>query len=712
MDGDGGGLTDQQEPVEFTVRSGVPLPLGVTRRGDGFNFTIFSRNGTLVWLELYDEPSAGTPTHRFRLDPDRHRSGDVWHIWIGGVEPGQLYGYRIDGPYAPLRGHRFNPNKLLLDPRATAISAIDNWDYALGVGYDPTSPLEDLSFSTVDNAAVCPKCVVTDDVFDWEGDRLLRLPWSDMVIYETHVRGLTIHPSSLVADPGTYAGVIEKIPYLQELGITAVELLPVQEFNEQGIARINPLTGVPLRDYWGYDPTVFTAPMSLYSSLGTSGGQVTAFKQMVKALHAAGIEVIIDIVLNHTAEGNQLGPTFNGRGIDNTVFYILDKDNPRYYRDFTGTGNTVKADRPLVRDYLLDGLRYWVSEMHVDGFRFDLAAVLGRDELGHVLPDPPLLERIADDIVLRDAKLIAEAWDAAGAYQLGEFATGRWAEWNGRFRDDVRQFWRGDQTMRGEFASRLAGSADIFGPSERGPQASINYVTSHDGFTLNDLVSYERKHNEANGEFNRDGPFENYAFNYGVEGPTEIPSIEIVRRRQIKNFLLTLFVARGAPMLLGGDEFRRTQLGNNNAYCQDNEISWYNWEYAERNEEIVRFTRNMIAMRREFPVLSKNEFYTEDEIAWFGPEGRPPQWGDPTMRSLACMITGGEGPPLFMIFNPFHKELSFILAPPPGDRRWYRKVDTTLTMPDDFRETGDAEYLVEQRFYLAGGRSSVILVAR
>lgn len=701
-------------PEPFPVRRGRPLPRGVTPIGDGYNFSLFSRHGTWVWLELYDEPDAGTPTHRFELDPRQHRTGDIWHIWIGGVKPGQLYAYRIDGPYRPLQGHRYNPYKLLLDPRATAVTHLGGWDFGVAVGYDPTSPLEDLSFSTVDSAPVTPKCVITHSTFDWGDDRLLKRPWSETIIYETHVRGLTIHPSAQAAHPGTYAGLIEKIPYFQDLGITAVELLPVQEFNENEVPRVNPLTGEPLRQYWGYNPTALLAPNGWYSSSGTLGQQIEEFKSMVKALHAAGIEVIVDIVLNHTAEGNRFGPTFNGRGVDNLIFYMLE-DNPRFYRDFTGTGNTVNANQPVIRDFILDGLRYWVAEMHVDGFRFDLASVLGRDEDGNILPDPPLLERIAEDPVLRDVKLIAEAWDAAGAFQVGRFYGERWADWNAQYRDQVRRYWRGDPGMKGIFATRLAGSADLFARSGRGPEASINYVTSHDGFTLNDLVSYGRKHNEANGEFNLDGAYENYSANYGIEGPTDIPRIEIVRRRQIKNFLLTLFVSRGVPMLLGGDEFRRTQYGNNNAYCQDNEISWYNWEYLERYREIYRFTRAMIRLRREHPVLRREAFYTEAEIRWFGPEGHSPDWGDPTKHRLACLITGEDGRTIYLMFNPDPLGREFIVPPPPPGQQWYLKVDTARPAPDDFYEPGTEELLFlgqRQRFYPVAMRSSVLLVAK
>ncbi len=503
---------------------------------------------------------------------------------------GQLYGYRIEGPYQPEEGHRFNPHKLLLDPYARAIAGVKDWDFSAARGYDSSSRLADLSISTVDNAGTTPKCIVTRDDFDWEMDSPPKHSASDTVIYETHVRGFTIHPSSGVAHPGTFAGLIEKIPYLQDLGVTAIELMPVLEFNENESQRLNPITGEKLKNYWGYNPVAFFAPKQSYSFEGSHWRQTVEFREMVKAFHRAGIEVILDIVLNHTAEGDELGPTICLRGIENSIFYML-QENCRYYKDFTGVGNTLNANHPVVREFVTSVLRYWVMHMHVDGFRFDLASVLGRDEHGNILRDAPLLEGIAEDPILRDVKIIAEAWDAGGAYQVGDFSTKRWTEWNGRFRDDVRRFWIGDAGMIGSFASRICGSSDLYRSSGKGPASSLNFVTCHDGFTLNDLVSYKQKHNYENGEFSRDGTDANYSDNCGVEGPSEDPAVEGMRNRLIKNFLLTLFISRGVPMLLGGDEFRRTQRGNNNAYCQDNEVSWFDWSLLEKHKEIHRFTR-------------------------------------------------------------------------------------------------------------------------
>jgi glycogen operon protein len=691
------------------VRAGSPLPLGAHREENGANFAIFSRHATGVQLEFFDRPGDGEPARAIELDPVTNRTGDVWHVWVRDIEPGQLYGYRIEGPYEPAEGHRFNPNKLLLDPLAEAVTYHEDWNFGPALGYDPDADEEDLSFSERDDAAAMPKSVFAPDIFNWDGDEPLKRPLAETVIYETHVRGFTNHPSSGVDDPGTYRGLIEKIPYLQELGVTAVELMPVQEFNENEIDRVNPETGEPLKNYWGYNPVAFLAPESRYSSRGTVGQQILEFKEMVKALHEAGIEVILDVVLNHTAEGNHRGPTLSLRGVDNTIYYLLEEDR-RYYTDYTGTGNTIKADHPVVRDFILNTLRHWVVNMHVDGFRFDLASVLGRDEEGHLLADPPLLERIAEDPVLREAKLIAEAWDAGGAYQVGSFAERRWAEWNGRYRDQVRRFWRGDAGMVGAFATRIAGSADLYQGSGKGPTESINYVTAHDGFTLNDLVSYDRKHNQANGEENRDGTDANYSRNYGAEGETDDEEIQAVRRRQIKNFLLTLFVSRGVPMLFGGDEFRRTQRGNNNAYCQDNEISWFDWTLLEEHREIYDFTQGMIAFRQAHPVLRKAAFYTQDDIRWYNPQGETPAWDAPQERRLACLIFGNEAD-LYLMFNASTEAAIFALPDPPGGQQWRVAVDTSAPAPDDLFAPGEEKSLEDPSTYGMGPRASAILVA-
>ena len=676
-------------PEESEIQSGNPLPIGGThQQGDGVNFVLFSRHATRVRLELYQYPDDSSPARIIDLDPVRHRTGDVWHVWVRGIPPGQLYGYRIEGPYLPEEGHRFNSHKLLLDPYARAIAGVENWDFLAAHGYDSSSALTDLSFSTVDNAATTPKCIFTHDHFDWEMDQPPKHSASATVIYETHVRGFTIHSSSGVAHPGTFAGLIEKIPYLQDLGVTAIELMPVLEFNENETNRLNPITGTKLKNYWGYNPVALFAPKQSYRIGGPHGQQIEEFREMVKAFHRAGIEVILDIVLNHRAENNELGPTISLRGIENSIFYMLRENGRRYYKDFSGVGNTLNANHPVVREFVRNVLRYWVMHMHVDGFRFDLASVLGRDEHGNILRNAPLLEGIAEDPILRNIKIIAEAWDAGGAYQVGCFSTTRWTEWNGRFRDDVRRFWVGDPGMIGPFASRICGSSDLYQSSGKGPASSLNFVTCHDGFTLNDLVSYKQKHNDENGEFSRDGTDANYSDNCGVEGPSQDSGVEGMRIRLMKNFLLTLFISRGVPMLLGGDEFRRTQRGNNNAYCQDNEVSWFDWSLLECYKEIHRFTRGMIAFRRAHPVLRRETFYTDQDIKWFGPNGATPDWADQRQKSLACLIMGQTEPDLLLLFNADTRSVDFSIPALPAGKIWRLAVDTSRTAPDDLFDPG------------------------
>jgi isoamylase len=693
------------------VRVGAPLPLGTYALGEGVNFAFFSRHASRVRLEFFDHPEDATAARVIDLNPACNRTGDVWHVWIEGIRPGQLYAYRVDGPYQPKDGHRFNFNKLLLDSFATAISRLPTWEFGPARGYDPSVPDGDSVGSLVDDAGAMPKCVFTQEHFYWHEDCPPRHPWSKTVIYETHVRGFTIHPSSGVAHPGTYRGLMEKIPYFKELGVTAVELMPVQEFNEHQVTGINPQTGQPLRNYWGYDPVAFFAPKASYSSCGGMGQQKLEFKEMVRAFHGAGLEVFLDVVFNHTAEGNELGPTLCFRGIDNTIFYML-ADDKRSYKDYTGTGNTINANHPVVRDHILTALRYWVMEMHVDGFRFDLAAVLGRGRSGNLLPNPPLLERIAEDPILRDVKIIAEAWDAAGAYEVGSFSECRWAEWNGPYRDDVRRFWRGDNGFLGLFAQRICGSADIYSKSGKGPESSINFVTCHDGFTLHDLVSYRQKHNEANGQNNHDGTSENFAENYGAEGETADGQIESIRKRQIKNFLVTLLISRGVPMLLGGDEFRRTQGGNNNAYCQDNETSWYDWSCLERHGEIFRFTHGMIAFRVAHPILSKEQFYTDAEIHWLGPQGGLPNWADPKEKQFACLIPEDEQRALYLMFNAGADAVDFGLPPLLPGARWHLAVDTSREAPQDLFAAGEEPPWEDPQTYHLSPRSIAILLAR
>jgi glycogen operon protein len=694
------------------VQAGNPLPIGgAHEQGAGVNFVLFSRHATGVRLELYQNPDDSSPTRTIDLDPVRHRTGDVWHVWVRGIPPGQLYGYRVEGPYLPEEGHRFNPNKLLLDPYARAIAGVENWNFLAARGYDSSSSLTDLGFSTIDNAGSTPKSIFTRDDFDWEMDSAPKHSASDTVIYETHVRGFTIHPSSSVAHPGTFAGLIEKIPHLQDLGVTAIELMPVLEFNENESQLLNPITGERLKNYWGYDPVVFFAPKQSYSVGGPPGQQIQEFREMVKAFHRAGIEVILDVVLNHTAEGDELGPTISLRGIENSIFYMLQENGCRYYKNFSGVGNTLNANHPVVREFVRNVLRYWVMHMHVDGFRFDLASILGRDEHGNVLRNAPLLEGIAEDPILRDVQIIAEAWDAGGAYQVGGFSTKRWTEWNGRFRDDVRRFWVGDAGMIGSFASRICGSSDLYQSSGKGPASSLNFVTCHDGFTLNDLVSYKQKHNDENGEYNRDGTDANDSDNCGVEGPSQDPDVEGVRNRLIKNFLLTLFISRGVPMLLGGDEFRRTQRGNNNAYCQDNEANWFDWSLIEKHKEIHRFARGMIAFRRAHIVLRRERFYTDEDIEWFAPNGATPDWADQRQKSIACLIPGLTEPDLFLLFNADTRSVDFSIPSLPAGKFWRLAVDTSRISPDDLFDSGKEPSVPSGIGFRLEPRSSAILLS-
>jgi glycogen operon protein len=704
---------------------GNPLPLGTTVSERGVQFSLFSRHATSVVLQLFSSSRDKESSHEITLDPEINKTGDVWHIFLEGIKTGQLYGYRADGPYRPREGMRFNRNKLLLDPYARAVTGNFNWDLSDARGYDINSPDGDLSFCTIDSAGGAPKCIVLDNTFDWGGDRPLKIPMKDTIIYETHIRGLTCHPRSDVKHPGTFQGLIEKIPYLKELGITAVELLPIQEFDEHEMLHIDLATGKSLTNYWGYSTLSFFAPKGRYCSSGSMGEQVTEFKRMVKALHEAGIEIILDVVFNHTAEGNEAGPTLCFRGLDNTIYYLL-SEGGRRYKNFSGCGNTLNCNHPVVRELILDCLLYWAIEMHVDGFRFDLASILGRDQDGTILENPPLIERIAENPVLRDTKIIAEAWDAGGAYQVGSFP-GRWAEWNSHFRDDIRRFWRGDSGMVPRLATRLAGSSDLYQPSGRAPFHSVNFVTCHDGFTLNDLVTYTVKHNQANGEGNRDGLDENFSCNYGVEGETDDPAISAIRTRQVKNFLATLMLSQGVPMLLGGDEFRRTQKGNNNAYCQNNEISWYNWEFLNTHGETVRFTRELISFRKRHSCLRRTHFFSGQDtncnglpdVSWHGVAIDQPDWNSKS-KALACLIDGSypevgkedADNDLYLIFNAFKKSLSFSLPKLPSGKKWFRVLDTSLPSPDDILPEGREVSLKSKRRYRAAPGSLVVLMSK
>lgn len=674
----------------LAITPGDPWPPGLHECCDGVNVAIFSRHATHIALLLYDDHSSGVaPAKKIDLDERRHRTGDMWHVGLNGNAWDGFYALQADGPDAPADGHRFDNSQVLLDPYAPVLAGGQDWDG--GAGHSR------------------PLCVIANHRFDWQDDAPPRHPWNRTVIYETHVRGLSIHPSSGARHPGQYLGVVEKIPYFKDLGITALELMPVQAFNPLGLDRRNPSTGEPLRDYWGYNPVGLFAPMAGYAAPHEPNAPLTAFKTMVRELHKAGIEIILDVVFNHTGEGSEAGPTLSFRGLDNAIYYMLASDR-RHYLDYTGCGNTLNCNHPVVRGMVIDCLRHWVMHLHVDGFRFDLASVLGRGEDGRLLPNPPLLEQIAEDPILREVKLIAEAWDSAGAFQVGSFPGRRWAEWNCHFRDDVRRFWRGDPGMTGRFASRLCGSADLYEREGLSPIKSINFVTCHDGFTLNDLVSYAVKHNDANGEGNRDGMTENFSDNNGIDGPTADAAVEAMRRRQVKNLLTTLLVARGVPMLLGGDEFRRTQLGNNNAYCQDNEMSWYDWRMAERHADLVRFVRNVIALRHAHPVLAAERFYSAAEITWFGADGLPPDW-DGARGQLGCSIHEENGGRLCLLFNAARQACCFMIPPSPTGS-WYVAIDTSKQPPDDALDGGKEMPLDVTPKISVEGRTTIILVAQ
>ena len=689
----------------YKILPGYPLPLGVHLQKEGAQFNLFSRNASHVTLLLFNHADDPTPSATIELDRSRFRTGDIWHVWVEGLKAGQYYAYRVQGPYQPRQGHRFNRHKLILDPYAKSLSQRPFWDFNRAKAYDALSLIKDLSYSNDDNTGAIPRCVPVSDTFDWQQDTPLCRPWSETIIYETHVRGLTIHTSSRVAHPGTFRGVLEKIPYFKDMGITALELLPIQEFNENELDTANPHTGEPLKNYWGYSTIAFFAPAGRYAASNQDGEQVAEFKEMVRELHKAGIEIILDVVFNHTAEGNERGPTISFRGLDNSIYYMLET-NKRFYKNYTGCGNTLNCSHPVVRQFIVDCLVYWVLEMHVDGFRFDLASVMGRDQEGFIMKNPPLLEEIAEHPILRHIKLIAEAWDAAGAYQVGSFPGHLWSEWNGRYRDDVRRFWRGDSGMIGDFASRVCGSADIYQRSGKEPVNSINFVTCHDGFTLNDLVSYNRKHNEVNGLGNTDGTNDDYSYNHGVEGPTQDPDIERVRLRQIKNMIATLFVSRGVPLFLGGDEFRRTQQGNNNAFCQDNGVSWYNWELLKKNKDVFRFTSEMIRFRNRHTALREVKFYTERGISWYNWDGASPDW-EPENRSFACMIFGAED--LYLMFHAGFIDRWFTVPPAKNGKSWRVAVDTSKRSPRDIPLPGDEKILKPQDRCLLCARSMAIL---
>ncbi|PQO43956.1 glycogen debranching protein GlgX [Blastopirellula marina] len=675
---------------------GLSAPLGATALEGGVNFSLYSRSAAGVELLLFDDRDDPAPSRVIALDPGVNRTYHYWHKFVPHIGPGQIYAYRVAGPHDPARGLRFDAEKVLLDPYGKAVVVPINYDRAAAA-------------RPGGNAATAMKSVVPhDDGYDWEGDIPLCHPASQTIIYEMHVRGFTQHPNSGLSDDkrGTYAGVIEKIPYLQAMGVTAVELLPVFQFDplEAPVGKTN---------YWGYAPIAFFAPHAQYSSDRSPLGPLDEFRDMVKALHRADIEVILDVVFNHTSEGNERGPTQCFRGIDNSVYYMLERGE--WYANYTGCGNTLNANQPIVRRMILDSLKYWVREMHVDGFRFDLASILARDPHGVPLPNPPVLWDIESDPELAGTKLFAEAWDAAGLYQVGSFVGDAWREWNGRFRDDVRDFFRGQPGSIRHFADRLVGSPEIYGHKGREMEQSINFVTCHDGFTLNDLVSYNGKHNEANGEGNRDGANDNRSWNCGWEGPTDDPQIERLRNQQVKNFLTTTMLSLGVPMITMGDEVRRTQQGNNNAYCQDNEISWFDWSLVEKHADVLRFF-SMLCKRRSLRSdnhivnrVSLVDLLRNVDESWHGVRLNEPDWGDDSHALALHALLPADNLYFHFILNAYWEPLEFELPQMPAGP-WRRWIDTSLESPHDIVPR-DQSPPHEGYVYPAGARSMAVLVS-
>lgn len=700
-----------QRPLH-EVSSGEPLPLGATVREGGVNFSVFSKHATLIELLLFRHYTDASPYQIIALESDHHRTFNYWHAFVAGAREGQIYGFRAHGPFDPGRGHRFDPDKLLVDP------------YARGIVYDERQWSRSDATRPGDNTGSAMKSLVVDpERYDWGDTPRPSIAPGDRIIYELHVRGFTRHESSGVAQPGTFDGLIEKIPYLLDLGVTTVQLMPIFQFDELELVRRSPTTGKRLTNYWGYSPIGFFAPhRGFYTDDWTDMRYLTGFRDAVKALHDAGLEVFMDVVYNHSAEGDERGPTLSLRGLDNSVYYLLEPHDPARYMNYSGCGNTLNSNHPIVRRLILDSLRYWATTMRVDGFRFDLASIMARDELGRPMKEPPLVWEIEADPALLRTRLIAEAWDAGGLYQVGDFPGERWSEWNGRFRDDVRRFLRGDHGQAGALASRMLGSSDLYEDDRREPHQSVNFVTCHDGFTLNDLVSYERKHNLANGENNRDGTDANYSANYGVEGPTDDPAIEALRRRQIKNHLAVLFLAHGTPMLMAGDEFRRTQRGNNNAYCQDNAISWVDWGLLERHAEIHRFTKAMIAFRKAHPHLRRKRYARAPEhtntrsprrttVTWHGREIGIADFGY-FARHVAYTLAGSpDDTPLHVMINGDLEPVTFGVPLPPGRTRWRRAIDTSLPAPKDIVTNGQ-EPPHEGGTYTLPARALAVLIAR
>ncbi len=724
-------------PTLRTTR-GRPLPLGISIAHDGLNFSLLCRHGTAVTLVIQPMDGDDQPIAEIALDSKLNRTGDHWHIQVMGLPAnGFRYGWRVDGPTGV--GHRYDRTQVLLDPAAPLMSDGAVWGAACELDRHRTSRRS---------------VYFRGPRYDWEDDSPPLIPLEESLVYELHVRGFTCHPSSAVSKPGTFAGLVEKIPYLKELGVTAVELLPIHEFDECDCPFVNPKTGERNRNFWGYNTVSFAAVKAAFASSAQEHGQMREFREMVKAFHRAGIEVWLDVVFNHTGEGDDRGRTFSFRGLDNTIYYLLTQDGR--YQNFTGCGNTMNCNHPLVRDLMMQCLRFWVGDMHVDGLRFDLASIFGRNQKGEVVHEPPVIEAISEDGVLRGTKLIAEPWDAVGLNHLGGFPFGdRWSEWNGRYRDDVRRFWRGDPKTISGLCTRLTGSSDLYQWNQRLPRHSVNYVTCHDGFTLWDLVSYNTKHNEANGESNRDGWDDNLSWNCGIEGETNDPQVVALRTRQAKNFFVTLLLSQGVPMITAGDEFLRTQQGNNNAWCQDNEVSWVDWSLAEKNKDFLRFVREMIQFRKRHPALRRNtyfrgEFARQDptkalgsrdsgplkrlptktppvppslvglaDIYWHGTELGAPDFTDDS-REIAYVIDGrftgredaapnGDND-IYVAINANDVATAFMIPPSPQGRRWKRVIDTVLLSPNDIVPEANGKVVAEGSRYPVGPFSVVVMV--
>jgi len=689
----------KSEMRQYAVSGGDPNPLGSTVKKHGVNFSLFSKNGTSVDLCLFKNADDSEPFQVISLNSTVNHSFHYWHVFVRELHVGTLYGYRVDGPFEPSIGLRFDQSKLLLDPYARAVVTPKDYQRKLFAGF---------GHAKIDFSKSMKGVVIDPEAYDWQGDHHVHHPYARSVIYELHVKGFTANPNSGITKSklGSYAGLVQKIPYLKELGITTVELMPVTQFDPHDVANDQ------LSNFWGYSPIAFFAPHNAYCYCDHPHVIADEFRNMVKVFHKANIEVILDVVFNHTAEGNEMGPTLSFKGLENSVYYIL-ADQQEYYTNYTGCGNTLNTNHSVVRRLIMDALKRWVTEMHVDGFRFDLASIMSRDEHGNPMENPPILWEIESDPILANTKIIAEAWDAAGLYQVGSFVGDKWAEWNGRFRDDIRRFLRGDEGTIGALAKRIAGSPDLYNKPFRDPNRSINMITCHDGFTLDDLVGYNQKHNEANGENNRDGSNENYSYNYGVEGSTTDPEIEAIRLRQIKNFFVLLLLSQGTPMILMGDEVKRTQKGNNNTYCQNNELSWFDWSLLNGNSGLLRFVTQLIKLNQSQEIFIMDRFWGEKDkygkecIIWHGIKLHEPDWSDHSHAISYQLIEESGGYQYHFMVNAWWKALCFEI-PPNGS--WFQIVNTHLESPNDFLSFG--KHQVEGNSYLVSPRSIVVLMSK